>query len=737
MPERRPPPAAGASAHPPRRVARLLAIGRGSLALVVPLAFLEAALDGALTLSYRFLIDRAIVPANRQALVAILTALAATVAAAAVLALWRDRLYVRWVARAVASVRRSIFDHVQHLPLSYHAAHPPSHAVGRLSSDVAWLEAWLIGAVNTLLLPGLSVLVGVGLLLYLLPWRLALAGILVWPLALIGPRIIAPRAGAAAYEQKTHETAVLAVAEESLAAHRVVKAYELHAVVGQRFAAALDALSRSIARAGALTTLVERSTVISIYTIQVAAIAGAAVLAYGRQLSLGSFIAFVTVFWSLGWSIVVLARSAPGLVTAAASMRRIDELLAEPEDAADRPGGRSAAPLRDAIVFEQVTFAYDGRPPVLRNADLQIPRGRFVAIVGASGSGKSSVLNLLARFYEAQSGRVLLDGVDVRDLTTASLRAQMGFVLQDSVLFHASVRDNILAGRAEASDDEVEAAARAAEIHDAIVALPDGYDTIIQGDALSGGQRQRIAIARALVRDPAILVLDEATAALDPVTEASVNATLLRAGRGRTTIAVTHRLGAVTDADAIFVLRDGRAAEQGTHAQLLACDGAYARMWRRQQGITLSADGASAAVGAQRLQESPILRPLAEHLGTLATRFVAQRFTAGQVVIRQGDAGDRFYLIGRGQVVVTRVDADGTVTELGRLAAGDEFGELALLRDEPRNATVRARTDCLFLTLSRPDFLAMLDRLPDVRAHVEAVAEGRRRGQDGRPASRA
>jgi ATP-binding cassette subfamily B protein len=372
-----------------------------------------------------------------------------------------------------------------------------------------------------------------------------------------------------------------------------------------------------------------------------------------------------------------------------------------------------------------VTFAYDGRAPVLHDVSLSVARGEFVAIVGASGSGKSSILNLLARFYEPRTGEVRLDGADVRRFTASSLRAQMGFVFQDSVLFRSTVRENIRLGRPDATDADVEAAAAAAEIHDFIMALPHGYETEVSGSTLSGGQRQRIAIARALVRDPRILVLDEATAALDPVAEAAINATLLRAGRGRTTIAVTHRLGAVTHADRILVLRDGRVVETGTHEALLGRGGTYAEMWNRQQGITVSSDGASAEVRPQRLEVNPVLRPLAGQLGTLATKFVAQRAAAGQVVVRQGDAGDRFYLIVRGTATVTRVEPDGATVELGRLSEGDEFGELALLRDAPRNATVTARTDCLFLTLSRADFLALLDRVPGARAHVEAVARAR------------
>ncbi|MDE3214905.1 MAG: ATP-binding cassette domain-containing protein [Gemmatimonadota bacterium] len=713
--------------RPPRHVAGVVARERAILALVVPLAFLEAALDGMLTLSYRFLIDRAIVPGDRRALVAILAVLAAAVAGAAGLALWRDRVYVRWVARAVAAVRGAIFDHAQRLPVSYYAAHGSGDVRSRLSSDVAWLEAWLVGAVNTLLLPALSVLVGMALLVYLLPWQMAVAGILIWPLALIGPRIVAPRAGAAAYEQKAAETALLAEADEALAAHRVIKAYELFDAVGARFDAALGTLSARLARAGRLATLVERTTVISIYLVQVAAIAVAGYLAYERQLSLGAFIAFITVFWSLGWSIVVLARSAPSLVAAAASVRRVDELLAEPADSAET-GGDAAPAIRESLALDGVTFGYDPGRPVLRDASLRIPRGAYVAIVGPSGSGKSSVLNLLARFYEPQQGAVRLDGADIRRYSTRTLRARMGFVFQDSVLFSASVRDNVRLGRLDATDADVEAAARAAEIHDFVTSLPQGYDTPVTAATLSGGQRQRLAIARALVRDPAVLVLDEATAALDPVAEAAINATLRRAGRGRTTIAVTHRLGTVVDADLILVLRDGRIVEQGTHGALLALDGEYAGMWRRQEGITVSGDGNTAQVRPQRLELNPMLRPLAGQLGTLATRFVARRAAAGEVVVRQGDPGDRFYLIVRGVVTVTREQPTGQPVELGRLADGDEFGELALLRDAPRNATVTARTDCLFLTLSRADFLALLEQAPDARAHVEAVARARLAG---------
>ena len=264
------------------------------------------------------------------------------------------------------------------------------------------------------------------------------------------------------------------------------------------------------------------------------------------------------------------------------STRPIEELLNEQPQVIDSPGAGTLPRLAQAIHFEDVCFSYTGQQAALNHVSFTIPAGHYVAFVGPTGAGKSTILNLLARFYDPTSGSVSFDGCDLRAVTQDSVRAQMGAVFQDTFLFNTTIRENIRLGRLGSTDAEVEAAAQLAEIDDFIAHLPDGYDTRVgeMGSLLSGGQRQRLAIARAILRDPAILLLDEPTSDLDPVTEAAINLTLRRLARDRTVIAVTHRLGAIQQADEIFVLDRGRLVEHGRHQELIAADGIYFELSR-------------------------------------------------------------------------------------------------------------------------------------------------------------
>jgi ATP-binding cassette subfamily B protein len=290
-------------------------------------------------------------------------------------------------------------------------------------------------------------------------------------------------------------------------------------------------------------------------------------------------------FVSMGYALTDLAQFVPTLAQAIGSVQHLEEVFNEKPSLADAPDAPPLPRMQTALAAEDVSFAYPDGRLALSNVSFEVRKNSYLAIVGRSGSGKSTILNLLLRFYDPTEGRLAMDGVDIRTTTQDSLRAQIGIVFQDSFLFNTSILENIQMGKPDATMEEIEAALRAAEVWEMVQALPHGLETFVgeRGGKLSGGQRQRLAIARALVRSPAILILDEATSALDAIAEAAINATLQRIARARTVINVTHRLSNVVGADRILVMHEGRIGEAGSHAELLAQNGYYASLWRTQQ----------------------------------------------------------------------------------------------------------------------------------------------------------
>lgn len=707
--------------------ARLAARHWPLLLVLTPLALVEVGLDAGLALGYRYLIDQALLAGDAAALAAVGAFLATFVLVAVGAALVRDNCFAGGTARMLAELRQAIFAASRRLSLRERDRFGQGEVLARFTTDLAGLEAWLTTFVSGFLLPALSVLVGIVLLCYLVPWGLAVAGTVIWPVVLFGTRLLAPGAAEASYRKKADEAALLERVTESGEIDLLARVYDLGGYLRERLQVSLVPLTGSLRRSVFRGAVVESLTVTMIYAVQVAAVFVGGVLVLRRELSLGSLVAFLSVFWNLGWSLVVVARGTPALVGAATAVRRIDELLTVPDDPLERRGGPAAPPLREALALEGVSLTYPSGQTVLHEVSLRIGRGETVALVGPSGSGKSSVINLLARFHPPSQGTVRLDGVDVAEYDTASLRSQMAFVLQDSSLIDASVAENIRLGRLDAGEDEIIEAARQAELHDTITGFPDGYATRVgpNGQRLSGGQRTRVDLARALLRRPAILVLDEVTADLDPTTEAAIVDTLRTVSQGRGCLTIAHRLNTVRHADRLYVLNDGRVVEQGRHDELLDTDGVYAGLWRKQAGLVTSRDGSSARVSVAGLRRMALFAPLTdEQLELLTGRFESQRVAAGEEIVRQGGPGDLFYLIVQGRCSVTRDQGDGPV-EVGRLGSGDEFGEVALLTDEPRNATVTALTSALLLSLSRHSFQDLLEQYPEIRDEVTRLAEER------------
>jgi ATP-binding cassette subfamily B protein len=391
----------------------------------------------------------------------------------------------------------------------------------------------------------------------------------------------------------------------------------------------------------------------------------------------------------------------------------------------DAPNAAALPRVQKDIRLDNVTFSYTGDRPQLQNVSLMVPAGKHVALVGPSGCGKSTILQLLLRFYDPQQGQVLYDDTDVRGVRQTSLHDQVSIVFQDTFVFNTSIRENLRYGRIDATDAEIEAAARQAEIHDFILTLPEGYDTAVgeRGGRLSGGQRQRLAIARALLRNPAVLLLDEATSALDPQTEASIQATLGRISAGLTTIAVTHRLAQAAQSDHIFVLQAGVLIEQGTHADLMAANGLYAHLYEEQQGAVEA--GAAVSLESTRLQRVPLFAQLPpDALAAIASRLTPERFADGQIIGRQGDVGDKMAILDRGQVEVFAETPAGE-RQVAILHEGDYFGEMSLLLDTPRLATGRAMGAVQLLTLSKADLDAIMAHWPEVREQMLPLTEQR------------
>jgi ATP-binding cassette subfamily B protein len=566
------------------------------IAAIILGLMLEMAFNTAFPLSLKFLIDGALISRDHRIMIFILALLGGGVVVTSAAGLGRDYLYARVSSSALSNLRFAMFNHLRRLSMDFYARARVGGILSRFSGDLAVVESALAMALPWGALPALEIVSSTALL-FLLDYRLALIAMLIWPLSLIGLRYFAPRAVKSSYQKRELESAMLSAVQEAVMAQPVVKAFGLEMPMLANLSERNAGLFNSAVRVSFLSALVERSAGIGILILNVCIIGVGAYRAFNGRLSVGTLVSFETVFLTLSYSISYVSQYVPSLVQATGGLGHIQRLLDQQPNVVDAPGATPLPRPSRELTFRDVTFSYTGEQLNLSDLDLRIAHGEFVAFVGPSGSGKSTLLNLLLRFYDPLRGSISIDGRDLRDLTQESLSSQIAVVFQENFLFNTTIRENIRVGNPRATDQEVEAAAIAAEIHDFIISLPQGYNTPAgeRGSRFSGGQRQRIAIARAILRDPAILILDEATSALDPASEAAINTTLARLAQGRTVISITHRLSSVLVADRVFVLDQGRLVESGRPEELLAFDRVYSKMWRKQQEIScIDADHAAA-----------------------------------------------------------------------------------------------------------------------------------------------
>ncbi len=491
-----------------------------------------------------------------------------------------------------AMFKRKIYDDLQ----SFHNT-ASSLLVTRFTTNVTALYGAVSSGIVSLGKDAMS-LVSLVVVMFMLDFELAAATFILFPLTIVPVLWIGKRLRLISRENMQQVGRLAVTLAQIFQAIRHVKAYNAEEREIRRAGQVIRETSQLMQRAQRLRAASQPITEL-LSGLAIAATVlygGSEVISGGR--SPGSFFAFITALLLAYEPVKRLAQLQQTILSGLVAAENVFSIIDETHAIVDKPDARVIGPVQRGITIEDVHFAYPGRVPALRGVTIHIPAGKTVALVGPSGAGKSTVLNLIPRFYDAQSGAVRFDGVDVRDVTQKSLRAQIALVSQEVTLFDDTIRTNILYGRPDATEEEMIAAARAAAAHEFIEALPEGYDTVIgeMGVKLSGGQRQRISIARAMLKNAPVLLLDEATSALDTRSERVVQQALDRLMQGRTTVLIAHRLSTVVDADLIYVLDQGQVVEQGTHRTLIARDGIYASLWAMQ---TAASDEAEERLSAQ------------------------------------------------------------------------------------------------------------------------------------------
>ena len=515
-----------------------------------------------------------------------------------------DNYYTESVAQYVANdLRQRLYHHLHRLSLKYYDTHKIGNMLSTITSDVGTIQSFASTALLSILVDALTIVGMVFVMLYL-NFDFALIAVGVTPFLLLFVARFKKAVKKATHEVRKRQSDIVAVVQEGLESVRSVKAFGRQDLEEGRLREASMETVQAALKARRVKSLLSPIVSVTVSLCVAIVLWRGAGLILRDAMTIGALTVFLSYLNKFFKPVQDLAKMTNVIAQAAVGLERIQTILDADAIIPQKPGARDPGKLRGEIVFEHVAFAYDPAAPVLRDINLTIQPGQRIGVCGPTGGGKSTVLSLIPRFYDPTLGRVLIDGVAVTDYRLDRLREQIGFVLQDTVLFAGSIRDNIAYGRPEATPEEIIQAAKMANAHDFISEMPHGYDSLVgeRGLTLSGGQRQRIGIARAIVRNAPILILDEPTAALDTESEKLVMEALERLMKGRTVITIAHRLSTIRDADKIVVLKGGLIAEEGTHEELLTRNRIYAELYRIQSGATpapkATADAADSAPAA-------------------------------------------------------------------------------------------------------------------------------------------